>query len=134
MTDPEFLERFDRCTLDDFTHRDHVRLAWILLRSSDHADVADRVRTGIRRFAAHHGAAGKYHETITLGWLAVVADALDAAPAEPEFDRFLEAHPDLLDRDRLLEHYSADTLASDAARARWIEPDRRAFALRARTR
>src|SRR5262245_9599424 len=124
MTDREFLERFERCTLDDFAHRDHVRLAWLALRAEGRDAAAERVRHGIRRYATHRGAAGKYHETITLAWLEVVADAIAKTPAETDFERFLTAHPDLLERNRLLEHYSAEVLASDSARAAWIEPDR----------
>lgn len=123
MTDEEFLARFERCELDGFAHRDHVRLAWIELRAWGRDAALARVRDGIRRFAAHHGAAGKYHETMTVGWLALVASALTASPDEPSFEAFLAANPRLLESALLLQHYSPEALAR--GRDAWVEPDLR---------
>jgi hypothetical protein len=123
MIDDEFLERFERCDLDEFHHRDHVRLAWLYLRAGEWDDAVRRIRDGIRRFAVHHGASRKYHETITIAWLAVVAAAIDASPDVADFDAFLATHERLLDPGALRAHYSPELLASDRARAEWVEPD-----------
>ena len=125
MDDAEFLRRFEDCTLEDFRHRDHVRLAWLYLRAYGWDGALDRVRLGIRRFATHHGAARKYHETMTVAWLALVAAAMEAEPGAAGFDDLLEAHPRLLESGALSEHYSPAVLASDLAREAWIEPDLR---------
>ena len=116
MNDEEFLRRFEDCTLEEFRHRDHVRLAWACLRASGWAAACDRVRDGIRRFAAHHGAHGKYHETLTLGWLALVASAIEESPDCADLDELLGEHPGLLDSKALLGHYTPELLWSDRAR------------------
>jgi hypothetical protein len=125
MNDDEFLRQFEDCTLEDFRHRDHVRLAWVCLREHGWDGALERVRAGIRRFATHHGAARKYHETMTVAWLALVAAAMDAAPEAAGFDELLAAEPRLLDTKALDEHYTAGLLASERARASWVEPDLR---------
>jgi len=125
MDDEEFLRRFENCSLEDFRHRDHVRLAWVCLREHGCDGALDRVRSGIQRFATHHGAARKYHETMTAAWLALVAAAMEAAPTGDDFEQLLAAHPRLLDATALGEHYSAELLASDRAREAWVEPDLR---------
>jgi hypothetical protein len=128
MNDGEFLRRFALCEIDAFPHRDHVRLAWLSLRAEGWTGASRLVREGLRRFATHHGAARKYHETLTIAWLAVVADAIAESPDESDFDRFVAAHPDLLERDRLARHYSPNVLASEAARETWVAPDLHPFA------
>jgi hypothetical protein len=125
MDDAEFLRRFEDCTLEDFRHRDHVRLAWLCLREHGWDGAVERVRSGIRRFAAHHGAARKYHETMTVAWLALVAAAMESEAGAAGFDDLLEAHPRLLDSGALSEHYSPTLLASERAREAWNEPDLR---------
>jgi hypothetical protein len=126
--DSEFVRMFERCELAEFHHRDHVRLAWRALREWGWDSALVRVRDGIRAFAAYHNASQKYHETMTIAWLAAVAEALKASPGEDDFDRFVSAHPWLLDRDALHAHYSPELLASDRARAGWVDPDLRPFA------
>lgn len=105
----------------DFHHRDHVRLAWLYARDWPEDD-GRRCADTIRRYATHHGAPGKYHHTMTLAWFRVVAGLRSREP-EAEFDAFLEAHPELLDRELLARYYSADRLRSEQARAGWLEPD-----------
>src|SRR5690349_15779539 len=122
MSDEEFLERFERCDLAEFRHRDHVRLAWLCLRADGWAGALGRIRDGIRRFALSHGATGKYHETMTVAWLAAVAEALAETPDEADFDAFVERHSRLLDTRALLAHYSPERLAGPHARSEWVEP------------
>src|SRR5262245_39712037 len=97
MSDDEFLDRFERCDLDEFRHRDHVRLAWLCLRAYGWAGAAGRVRNGLRRFATHHGVPDKYHETMTVAWLAAVAEAIATTPDETDFDAFVARNAWLLD-------------------------------------
>jgi hypothetical protein len=124
--DAEFLTDFEslRLPADAFSHRQHVRLAWALLRT-DPAGPLGRVERGIRRFAGHHGASAKYHATITEAWMRLVAGTLASSPAaagEP-FDAWVHAAPELLDAGRLRLYFSEVRLASAEARAGWVEPD-----------
>ena len=123
MSDDDFLRAFETGTLpkEEFTHGAHVRLAWICLRRDGFEDGGARVVAGIQAFARLHGATGLYHETVTRAWLTLIS-AADTAGA-PSFDAFLAAHPEL--RGRVLDrHYQPETLASDAARRRFVPPDR----------
>jgi hypothetical protein len=123
MTDDEFLHAFETGALpkEEFTHAAHVRLAWVCLRRGGFEEGGARVVAGIQAFARLHGATGLYHETVTRAWLTLIsaADTADAA----SFEAFLAAHPEL--RGRVLDrHYDPQTLATDAARARFVPPDR----------
>ena len=122
ISDDEFVSRFEAHELRSFTHRDHLRVAYVYARRGG-VDAAVAGARRIRGFAAAAGDAGKYHDTITVGWARAVADRVRRNP-ELEFPAFLAANPDLSARDLLLSHYSAALLFSDAARAGFVEPDR----------
>jgi hypothetical protein len=56
MTDDEFLAAFEACTLQDFHHRDHVKVAYLYLRRHPLDDAIAKVRTGLQALAAAWGA------------------------------------------------------------------------------
>jgi hypothetical protein len=122
MTDDTFLHRFEACSLHAFGHRDHLRVAFAYARRGGVEHAVARARDGLRRLTAAHGEAGRYHDTLTIAWARVVA-TLAAAADWADFDAFVAAHPRLLERDLLLAHYSRERLFSEAARARFVEPD-----------
>lgn len=125
MTDDEFLRAFFSLTLPHtgFHHRDHLRLAWLVVRRHGAGAAVDLVGAGIRRFAAAHGPAGRYHETLTAFWVRVVAHAVERRPDIEDFDSFVEAFPLLMDTRLPLRHWSRDTLFDASARAGWRDPD-----------
>src|SRR5438309_11729327 len=97
MTDDEFMRAFESCTLPQemFHHRDHVRLAWLYLARFGRDQAEVRIAQSIRRYAASHGKARKYHHTMTLAWLKLVEGAANRVPAVG-FEGLLAACPDLL--------------------------------------
>ena len=106
MTDAAFARAFERGDIGgaDFHHASHLRLALAYLAESPSADeAAERMASALRRFAAAAGHPEKYHHTITLFWMYMVAR--------------------LLDRNLPLAYYSRERLWSEAARAGWLEPD-----------
>lgn len=105
----------------EFHHRDHLRLAWLAVRKTDQP--VEVVGRAIRRYARAHGAAAKYHETITAFWVRLVAHAVSERPDLDDFDSFLDAFPLLLDKRLASHHWSDHVLWSDEARATWAEPD-----------
>jgi hypothetical protein len=125
LTDAEFLRTVEGLTIPNcaFHHRDHIRLAWIYVRQSGVAAAEERMAQTLRRFAAHRGVPEKYHHTMTVCWMRLVADALRQAPARANFQEFVALSPELLDRKTLHRYYSQPLLDSPAARAGWIEPD-----------
>src|SRR5579864_8100124 len=127
--DEAFRRSFERCEIpnDAFRHREHLRLAWICLRESDLDAAAHRVGESIRRYAKHHGAGRKYHETLSRAWVRIVALARAETPGAEGFDELVAARPHLLDKKLPLRHYSPGRLWNDAARDVWVEPDLRPF-------
>ena len=107
---------------DPFHHRDHVRLAWSAVRDHGLADALGLVTSALRGYAAAKGAAQKYHETLTRCWIRLIAAARQRTPGE-EFERFLAAHPELLDPALPRRYYSEALLQSAAAREGDVEPD-----------
>jgi hypothetical protein len=102
------------------------------------------VSDGIRRTARYAGAPQKYHETISRAWVELIAHHATAghataghataghataqpAGADADFAAFAAGNPLLLDKRLLTRFYRPATLASPAARAGWVEPDRAPF-------
>lgn len=126
MTDEEFARAFEAgsVTPEAFDHLAHVRVAWVYLReSASEEEALARMRAAIRRFAAAAGASGKYHETITVLWMRLLAD-VKAGGSAGELADVLRTYPALADKDLPLRYYSRERLFSDEARAAWVEPDR----------
>lgn len=128
MTDEAFARAFEAGSITpaQFDHLAHVRVAWVYVQETASLDEAlSRMRDGIRRFAAAAGVPQKYHETITILWMRLLAE-VRAAGASGELSDVLRAHPALADKDLPLQYYSRERLFSDEARGAWVEPDLRA--------
>lgn len=123
MNDQGFLQQFEEGTLSSFPHRDHIRMAWLYLREHGLEGGTERIRTGIQHFAAVKGAAGKYHETITVFWARMVDHALHTLPMTDDYDSFISQHPHLLDTHIIERYYSDALLWSEQSRQEWVEPD-----------
>jgi hypothetical protein len=127
MSDDEFLGAFDACSIEpsEFHHADHVRLAWICLRRYPLVEAIERFTVSLKRFAAHHGAANRYHETITWAYLLLVHERMQRGDAEGDWESFRAVHGDLLRwKPSILErYYTRETLASDVARRTFVLPD-----------
>lgn len=126
MSDAEFVDAFESCTFpaDAFHHREHVRLAWIYLGQRPLVEALARFTASLKRFAAHNGAAGVYHETITFAFLFLIHERMQRSDAAT-FDEFTAENaelfawkPSILDR-----YYRAETLRSELARRTFLMPD-----------
>ncbi len=101
LNDRDFLAAFESCTLpeDRFHHRDHIRLAWLMLREAPLAATLVRFTAGLERFAASLGKPGLYHATITWAYLFLIHQRMRLGIA-PEvgatWEEFAAANPDLL--------------------------------------
>ena len=128
-SDEDFLRAFEDLSYpaDLFHHREHIRVAWLYLKASDATRAAERMSEGIRRFANHQGATQKYHHTMTLAWMRLVAAALVETPENETFEQFLAAHPELNGKDLISKYYSKELLQTAAAREGWVEADLQPF-------
>jgi len=124
--DEAFVAAFhaDQLSNQGFHHRDHLRLAWVQIRRLGLDEASEVVTTGIRRFAAHHGSADRYNDTMTRFWLRVVGLGIIRHP-ELGFEDLLAAEPHLLDKGLPFRHWSRERMNHDDAKLRWIEPDLR---------
>ena len=124
MTDREFLTALEHCELapEAFTHAAHVRAGYLYLCAGGFDSALGRMRCAVKRYAAHLGKADKYHETITVAYLALIHQRLSEGGDAGDWMSFMERNPELLDRDLLLRHYSRSELGSDLARRIFILP------------
>jgi len=123
MTDGELVAAFESGTLEDFPHELHVRMAWCYLRRDPILVALPRFKDALQRFAAGKGKADRYHETITIAFMLLIAERLGPARAL-EWDAFAAGNPDLLRRQpsALAAFYAEDVLASARARGVFVLP------------
>ena len=119
-TDAEYLQAA-HARASRLGHREHVRLAWLVIREEGPESGGDRVARILRQLAELHGEGERYHETLTRFWIRLVAHATRVEPTIDDFDVFVERFPLLLDGAIVRRHWSVEALAS--ARAAWVEPD-----------
>src|SRR5712691_7140697 len=125
MTEVELTRAFERGEIASasFRHLSHLRVAWIYLSESSSVDeAAAKMRTTLQRFAASVGHPEKYHETITLFWVRLLAE-LRTIDSGQTLEQIVQANPWLLEKDFPLAYYSSERLLSYKARASWVEPD-----------
>ena len=70
--------RWRDCTLaeEEFDHAGHVRAAYLYLQSGDFVESLERMRRAIRNYAGSLGNPDRYHETITVAYVALIQQVL----------------------------------------------------------
>lgn len=130
LTDSAFLSAFLDGTLPArlFDHAGHLRAAWLVLRSQSLDEAISTVSRCIAVLALQFGAPDKFHRTLTEAMVRIVAARMQR-DRSLDWTSFLATNTDLLqDAHQVLrQHYSDELLASSAARAEWVPPDRMPF-------
>jgi len=118
------LERFVRGEIDAaaFPHREHVRMAFEMLRRHDFAESAWHFSRTLRTMAAKAGKPQAFHHTVTIAFLALIAERMERGAAA-DFAAFEQAHPDMLDKTALARWYPREQLASEIARRTFVLPE-----------
>src|SRR5262249_42929272 len=93
-----------------------------LSESSSVEEAAAKMCNTLQRFAAYAGKAEKYHETITLFWVHILAEMRAVTPGK-SLEQIAEANPRLLEKNFPFDYYSSERLFSEKARGSWIGPD-----------
>jgi len=123
-TEQALLRRFQRGDIDaaTFGHRDHVRTAWAMLGPQNMAfhQAYAAYRSGLARLTRAAGVPEKFSETQTLGWLALVHEAVARTGEASDFAAFEAAAG--LHRHSLADRYSVARLNGAAARTGLILP------------
>jgi len=124
MTDAQFIAALEACTLPagEFGHAAHVRAAYLYLRQGSFGEAIDRTGTAIRRYATSLGRPDRYHDTITVGYLALIRQRICERGDGGGWAGFAAANPDLLEQDLLLGYFPRSQLDSPLARQVFVLP------------
>ena len=132
MDDREFLAQFESLTLPfaQWTHRAHVKVAFLYLRELGFDAALEKVCHGIRAYNAAHRVpetpTSGYNETTTCAFLRLIDATVRAygdVIATPDADTFCDAHPQLQHRHVLRLFYSPQRRMHLEAKVRFVEPD-----------
>jgi hypothetical protein len=95
-SDPITLQRFVRGEIAaaDFPHREHVRMAFEMLRRHDFAESVLHFSHTLRGMAERAGRPQAFNQTITVAFLALIAQRMEGATGV-DFGAFAELNPDL---------------------------------------
>lgn len=122
----ELLERFEDLSLpaERFRHEDHLRLAWHITGQFTLNESIERFVSGLKRFAAHNGAPGLYHETVTLFYLYEIYARRHRLPPTQTWEDFRSHNADLFvsHREFIARHYPEELLSTAAAKSHFIPP------------
>ena len=126
LTDEQLVRGFESGEMptDDFTHAAHVRVGWWYLRHAPLVIAISRFRATLQRYAAGKGRPERYHETITIVYMLLIAERLGSS-RELTWDEFAARYPELLawPSPLLRELYDEDVLASPRAKETFVLPE-----------
>jgi hypothetical protein len=124
MTDGEFLRALQECALpeSEFGHFAHVRAAYLYLQAGEFATALARMRRAIRNYGRHLGKEDRYHETITVAYLALIQQHIAERGNGGCWDEFVRENTELLQPGLLLQYYPEIQLNSDLARRVFLLP------------
>jgi hypothetical protein len=132
MTDDAFLRAFESLTLpfDQWTHRAHVKVAFIYLSRHAFDEALSKMRSGIQAYNVHtavpDSATSGYNETTTRAFLHLIAATMHAYGKvfpTPDSDSFCDTHPQLMTRHALRFFYSRERRMDKRAKTQFVEPD-----------
>jgi hypothetical protein len=118
---------FENATIpaSEFTHAAHIAVALSYLATFSPEQALERMREKIRAFAAHHRVGNLYHETLTTFWMRLLEHVAGTSDVDlPLWRRINLIVEDWTKRRPVEAHYSTELIKSQAARDKWIPPDR----------
>ncbi len=118
---------FENATIpaSEFTHAAHIAVALSYLDSFPPEQALELMREKIRAFAAHHGVGNLYHETLTTFWMRLLEHVANTSEVDlPLWRRINLIVEDWTKRRPVEAHYSRELIRSQAARDKWVPPDR----------
>lgn len=125
LSDAVFLTRIEGADVapQAFDHKAHVRAAFLLLQDAGaFAPALQRMSDALKGITVKAGVPEKYHETITVAFMALVNERKVATPDAGNWPEFAARNPDLLETNPLKAFYSAEQLASPLARRAFVLP------------
>jgi hypothetical protein len=118
------LERFVRGELDPggFSHREHLRMAFELLRRRGFLEAALEYSQALRAMTMRACKPELFNQTMTIAFLALLAERMGEREYR-DFAQFVSLNSDLLDKSLLRRWYSPQRLASHIARNSFVLPE-----------
>lgn len=105
----------------DFSHREHVRMAFELLSIYDFPEAVVRYTCGLRALVKRAGVPEKFNMTVTVAFMSIIAERLGNKPCD-DFDAFHSNNPDIFKMDILSNYYGRSRLLSPQARETFLLP------------
>ncbi|MEM1200370.1 MAG: hypothetical protein AAGI06_13780 [Pseudomonadota bacterium] len=106
----------------EFSHRDHVAVAYDMLSAYEFLDACGRYAATIRALAERAGAPMKFNTTITVAFLSLIAERM-AMGDYVSFEDFIANNADLESKQMLDSWYSPERLHCDMAREVFLLPN-----------
>ena len=113
-----WMVRESTLALSQLRHANHLRLAWLYVHRTSLEQAELAVQNEIKRFAASHNIPEIYNETMTMGWVRLIA-----THREKSFEEFAQANESRLKPNVLHRFWTPELLASKEAKMRWVAPD-----------
>lgn len=132
MTDAEFIAQFEARILpfEQWTHRAHVKVAYLYLRKYSFDEALARVGTNIRAFNAANNIPSSptsgYNQTTTHAMLHIIAAVMSAYEKTHPVntaDEFCDMHPQLMSKHILRLFYSPARRMDPRAKDEFVPPD-----------
>jgi hypothetical protein len=129
MNDETLLLGFLNGTLspDSWHHREHIKVAYLLLRRHPFEVAIGRMRQGLQALNTAQGVPDApnrgYNETITQAWMRLVDFTIAKFGAATDADQFINDHPEIGHPHALRLFYSRERLWLPEAKAEYLHPD-----------
>ncbi|HYM28971.1 MAG TPA: hypothetical protein VET66_12540 [Steroidobacteraceae bacterium] len=105
-----------------FPHREHVRMAFEMLRRHDFAESVWLFSRALRAMVARAGKPQAFNQTVTIAFLALIAERMESR-AHADFAAFASHNPEVFDKAVLARWYPRERLAADLARRIFVLPE-----------
>lgn len=124
MTDADFLRALETCVLpeSEFRHAAHLRAAYLYVQQADFVGALERIRRAIRNYATHLGKPDRYHETITVAYVALIQQHICERGNGGGWVAFARDNSELFEPGLLRQYYPEAQLKSDIARKVFLLP------------
>lgn len=126
LDDDEFLRQFESCSLNNWSHKTHLRMAWLYLTREGRRIGVNKIFDGIKNFIENSSTARKttFHFTMTYFWIQMIDLAIVQSPKQISFEEFLNFNSHLLNGGLFLEYYKKETMLNNPiARKEMVLPD-----------
>ncbi|HVR47914.1 MAG TPA: hypothetical protein VMT95_14890 [Candidatus Binatia bacterium] len=107
----------------DFHHREHLEVAFFYLRRDGAEEGTRAMLRAIAALASHEGREDKFHATMTVCWIRIIAAAMAEEQDCQTAADLVSRQPMLLDKELPLRFYSRELFFSAEARRRALDPD-----------